>query len=126
MQGDYMNSKVFSFLLVAGYLSATSLTALTPIGSRLPPAGYNLDPDKDKINTWNRTTYNKDRGDSHHHHHHHSKPRVYNNYYYPYYSTYGYPYSGTYYSSPYGYPYVPHEAFPDDAAADELFERLSD
>ena len=120
-----MNCKCLSSLLIFGCILACPLVALTPIGSRLPPAGYNLDPDKDKVNTWNQGTIrdNQYRG-----HDHRSRSRVINNYYYPYYSTY--PYSTTYYSpyysSPYGYPYEPHDAFPDASRADELFDRLSD
>lgn len=120
-------NNLFKSFLIFSFLAVTSLYSLPPAGRVMTPINSSDDNLRDRQNYDKDRDYNRDKGDRDYR----DKPRVYNQYYYPYYGGYsgygygapGYGYPG--YGAPGYYPYVPGSAFPDDAAADELFDRLS-
>lgn len=123
-------SILYKSFLILSFLTVTSLYSLPPAGRVMTPINSSDDNLRDRQIYDKDRDYDRDRGDRKYK----DRPRVYNQYYYPYYGGYsgygpgyaapGYGYPG-YYGAPGYYPYVPGSAFPDDAAADELFDRLS-
>ena len=109
------------FLLVC----LSSASALSPAGRNLPSSASTLQDEQLQYNQpqYGHRDHDRDRD--------RSRPRVYNQYYYPYYSS---PYYGApYYQQGYSYGYYgsqpirePGDAFPDAARADALFDQLSE